>query len=76
VLSVFNGLAEAMGCRTPADAIEMLRRTLSDWKLDAPLEVEPLMSELVSSVGKKQVANGPVSFNDEALRRLYRAIGG
>ena len=76
LLNVFNELAEAMGCRTPADAIEMLRRTLSDWKLDAPLEVEPLMDELVSSVSKKQVANGPVSFNDDILRRLYRAIGG
>ena len=76
LLNVFNELAEAMNCRTPADAIEMLRRMLSDWKLDEPLDVESSMDELISSVNKRQVANGPVTFSDEALRLLYRAIGG
>ena len=76
LLSTFDEQAEAMGCRSTTEAIDKLRRLLSEWQLYKSLDIASSIEDLASSVNLQRLANNPVKLNDDDLRRLYRSIGG
>ena len=76
LLSIFDEISSATACRTAEESIAIFRRILSDWHLDAPIDVEQSIDELAASVNLQRLANNPVELRAEQLKNLYRLIAG
>ena len=74
---IFNQIAKAMGCDTPADAIALFRQMMVDMELKNPVAQSDKAGEvemLTGSVNPVRLKNNPVQLNAEVIRGLYETI--
>lgn len=72
--TMFEKLAEAMGCETPQSAAEKFNDFVSDLGLPVPGIAEEDMVTLVHSVNVERLKNSPVLLRQEDINGLYRKI--
>ena len=74
---IFNQIAKAMGCDTPADAIALFRQMMVDMELKNPVAQSDKAGEvemLTGSVNPVRLKNNPVQLSAEVIRGLYETI--
>lgn len=75
LVSVFNGLAKALGAKGPEEAILWFESLLRLLDIQAPVGLdEEKLAVLVKSVNLQRLQNSPVRLDAIALRRLYKNI--
>lgn len=73
---IFQRIATAMGCNTPAAAIALFRKMMQDMEMQSPTS-DNLLSDillLTSSVNPIRLKNNPVELDEATIRRLYEII--
>lgn len=70
----FKDIAEALGCDTPASAIEKLRRILEEFEISPPMVTEKELKILAGSVNPTRLKNNPIGLDEKALLSLYENI--
>ncbi len=73
---IFEQIAEAMGCTTPADAITMFRQMMLEMDLKNPVVVnrEEDLEVLSTSVNPIRLKNNPIQFCVNEIRKLYSTV--
>lgn len=73
---IFLQIANAMGCKTPEDAITLFNGMLAEMELVQPVDSERAQSiEILSnSVNPIRLKNNPVGLDVETIRGLYEVI--
>ena len=74
--SIFNQIAQPMGCENSAEAIALFRQMMVEMELKNPLAVnrEEELEVLSVSVNPVRLKNNPIGLDKEAIRRLYEII--
>jgi alcohol dehydrogenase class IV len=73
--SALQGIADAMGCDTPAQAAEQFRSLLHELEITAPaLRSEEDIRILCGTVNPERLRNHPAALNAETIEQLYRKI--
>lgn len=70
--SVFEQIADAMGCQTPQAAIDALRGILDALDMHKPPISPEQLTQLVGSVNPVRLKNNPVALSTEALSAIYQ----
>ena len=73
---IFNNIAQAMGAKTPLDAIAIFREMMTKMELTNPVS-DNLLSDvmlLTSSVNPVRLKNNPVELDDVTIKNLYEII--
>lgn len=73
---IFNQIAKAMGCGTPADAIALFRQMMEEMELNNPvaLNKEEELEVLSTSVNPVRLKNNPTNMNLYAIKSMYELI--
>ena len=73
---IFNQIAKAMGCETPADAIALFRQMMMEMELKNPVAVnrEEELEVLSTSVNPVRLKNNPVDISKKTSLLLYSTI--
>ena len=73
---IFNQIAQAMGCKTPAEAIALFRQMMVYMDLKNPVsgDREKELEVLSKSVNHVRLKNNPVMLNRDIALRLYEII--
>ena len=75
--SIFNSIANAMGCKTPEEACEKFSSIVDSLGLRAPeLQNEEDIALLRDSVNTTRLKNHPIGLSKETLEELYKQIFG
>ena len=70
-----NGIAAAMGCKTPEQAAEKFAAILAELELSAPeIKLPEDIDTLKTSVNPDRLKNHPVQLTVEVIESLYRQI--
>ena len=72
--SVFDEIAEAMGCATPKAAAAKVEEIFERLGLEIPTAKEEDFAELKTSVNPVRLKNHPISLDEDTIEKLYRAI--
>ena len=71
--SVFNDIAEALGCEGPAEAVTWFHTLLTELGIAYPQGNDKL-DELAAAVNPVRLKNNPVPLSSEVLREMYERI--
>ncbi|MBR6091480.1 MAG: phosphonoacetaldehyde reductase [Bacteroidales bacterium] len=73
---IFIQIAKAMGCKTPSDAIVLLRQMMVGMEMKNPVarNKEEELEVLSTSVNLMRLKNNPVEINKDAAKVLYELI--
>ncbi len=73
---IFEQIAKAMGCRTPAEAIALFRQMMGEMKLNNPVAVnrEEELEVLSISVNPVRLKNNPIELSEQAIYSVYKLI--
>ena len=74
LISVFDEIAEAMGCATPKDAAAKVEEIFEKLGLEIPTAKEEDFAELKTSVNPVRLKNHPIALDEETIEKLYRKI--
>lgn len=72
--SIFEQIAEAMGCDTPQSAAAKFEQLLTDLELETPKAKEEDYNLLKNSVNPVRLKNNPVELDSQAIDYLYHEI--
>lgn len=74
--SIFQDIANAMGCQNPSEAILLFRQMLTEMDMQNPVSDSWLsdIELLTSSVNPIRLKNNPIELDMEAIRGLYGVI--
>ena len=72
--SVFNEIADAMGCAAPKDAAAKVEEIFERLELEIPAAKEEDFAELKTSVNPVRLKNHPIALDEETIEMLYRKI--
>lgn len=72
--SVFNEIADAMGCASPKDAAAKVEEIFERLELEIPAAKEEDFAELKTSVNPVRLKNHPIALDEETIEMLYRKI--
>lgn len=76
LITAFQNIACAMGCKSPGQAIGKFRSMLSEMELNNPVS-EDITSDILllsSSVNPIRLKNNPVELDKDAIKYLYEVI--
>lgn len=73
---IFNKIADAMGCETPAEAIALFRHMLVEMNMKMPVAVNRIeeLEVLSTSVNPVRLKNNPVALGEGVILSLYSVI--
>lgn len=73
---IFNHIAKAMGCKTPAEAIALFRQMMVEMDLNNPVagNREDELEVLSTSVNPVRIKNNPVALDTDTIYSLYSII--
>lgn len=73
---IFNQIAKAMGCDTPAEAIALFRQMMMEMELKNPVagNREDELEVLSTSVNPVRLKNNPVLLDTQTIHGLYNVI--
>ena len=76
LVGIFNNIAQAMGCKSPQQAIGLFREMMSDMALNNPVAGvrEEELKVLSTSVNPVRLKNNPVSIDEQTNELLYSII--
>lgn len=76
LVRIFNEIAKAMGCVTPAEAVVEFRQVMKDMDLKNPVpgNREEEIRILSTSVNPVRLKNNPVALSFSEIKRLYELI--
>lgn len=72
--SVFDGIADAMCCKNPDEAAQMLNDIFDKLELEVPAASDAEYEELKISVNPVRLKNHPVLLDETAIDELYHMI--
>ena len=72
--SVFNDIAQAMGCETMEQVAIKLNDIFEKLGFEVPVATEELYKELIISVNPVRLKNHPIQLTDETIEFLYHKI--
>lgn len=71
---IFSETAEALGCRTPWEAVRLLKSWIRELDLEIPAVPEREIDSLAACVNPDRLRNSPVRMEQSDIQRIYRQI--
>lgn len=74
VLSCFQKIAQALGCNTAKEAVNILEEWLRQLELDIPHATPDELQILVNSVNPVRLKNNPIKLEEKDILEIYQSI--
>ncbi len=71
---IFSDIAEALGCQTPREAIQMLHEWIRGLELEIPAVPESEIESLAACVNSDRLKNNPVRLEQADIQCIYRQM--